>query len=500
MSHSRSARLRSTSRSPVSTARPARGPSRPLRSAVALALLAATATHAAPGDVDVTYAEDGVLFIDGAGHGRDDVQALLALPGGGVVGAGGIDDGLPRSGDMGIVQLTPSGALDPQFGEGGIVLIDGGGDADQAWAMLRQPDGKLVVAGSLERDSYLDFGIVRLNADGSPDSGFGEDDGSGARTGRLHVNTGADEFVHDTAHALARQSDGKLVMAGDTEVTEDGTNWVRFALVRVDADGSVDSAFGSNDDGIVVSPASQHSPGEQWDEVVTAIALRRDGSLPADDRITVVGYGFAGEYSLVRRYLADGQPDTSFDGDGTLVIHHRNDEGDVVGFSEIAHAVLQEDGKLLVTGESGERAFTVMRFHADGRLDTGFGVGGRASVRFSAEGDYDIPGALALQADGRILLAGYFSNPATSYDLDFGVARLLPDGSPDTSFGGGDAVAIHPLSAREDIATALAVLPDGAIVAAGFATPDDNDLALTDMAFLRLQGDRSPLLKDGFED
>src|SRR5690606_19030827 len=126
------------------------------------------------------------VFIDATVR-HDAVRALLPLPDGSVLAAGTLDNGIPSSSDLAVVRLTPEADLDLALGNNGAALADTGTDGDHGHALLRQPDGRIVVAGALESGAYLDFGIARFLADGSPDTSFGEPDG-GARRGFARVN------------------------------------------------------------------------------------------------------------------------------------------------------------------------------------------------------------------------------------------------------------------------------------------------------------------------
>lgn len=469
------------------------------RLATALTLVLAgvsTAAFPAAGDLDLTFGADGVVFVDGL-VGNDRVRALLPLPDGSVLAAGYMDNGQPTTDDLAVLKLDPAGNPDLGFGTGGVAFANGGGDGDEAYALLRQPDGRIVAAGSLEPSAHPDFAIVRFNADGTLDTSFGESDGLGARRGFARANMGPDENVNDHATALARQSDGKFVLAGQGYADADGFRYARFSLVRFDANGDIDTSFGTDGNGKVFSPGTVFQAGE----FATGIALRRNGALPASNKVTVVGYVFAKSKALVRRYDANGTLDTTFDSDGVLTIDDALVNSVATGMYRINAAVLQEDGKLVVVGEARDRGFTFMRFNPNGSRDAGFGNNGRVSVKFSDTTREDLPYALALQADGKIVAAGHFTatyNGDTS--ADFGVVRLLPDGTPDPSFGDGQGRSTYPLTTDTDVAAAVAIMARGEVLAAGHAqriragAGSLND----DMAFLRLQGDPG-IFSDGFE-
>lgn len=135
------------------------------------------------------------------------------------------------------------------------------------------------------------------------------------------------------------------------------------------------------------------------------------------------------------RFRPDGAPDTTF-GSGGVV---STDFGGDLDFA--AAVALQTDGRIVVAGVEGDdsgagRDFALARYTAGGGLDATFGSGGRVTTDFG--GDMDDAQGVAVQPDGRIVVAGSVITAAGS--RDFGVVRYLPDGRLDPSFGGSGAV------------------------------------------------------------
>jgi len=181
-----------------------------------------------------------------------------------------------------------------------------------------------------------------------------------------------------------------------------------------------------------------------------------------DGRIVVAGAGYQSVGAL--RYNADGSPDTSFDRDG--VASTTFDKAVAVWA-----AALQSDGKLLVAGDYGTRAL-VVRYRADGRPDAAFDADGIVSTDLGT-GTTASARALALQADGRVVVAGTVHG-ANAQATDFFVARYLADGSLDASFGTNGVVVtdvgkLDPLAggAASDSASGVVVQADGRIVVTG---------------------------------
>jgi uncharacterized delta-60 repeat protein len=238
------------------------------------------------------------------------------------------------------------------------------------------------------------------------------------------------------ATAVAVQPDGRIVVAG---VAGDEVGGGHFAVVRYLPDGSLDSAF--DGDGMAVTPIGERSG------MASAVAIDGQG------RIVVAGDDATARFALVR-YLPDGSLDPAFGGDGIVT----------TGFTsgrDIAHAVvIQPDGRIVVAGQAGTRVprFAVARYRPDGSLDPSFGGGdGKAMTRM---GIWGVASAVALQPDGRIVLAG---------SQGFGLVRYRRDGALDRSFGGdGRVMAATDTGLGMAFAHALAIRSDGKLVVGGF--------------------------------
>ena len=469
--------------------------SRPLSFTVALwfALAFSTAAIAAPGEPDLSFGVDGLVFVDTGSDNVDRIDGLAAAADGGLYATGALTVHATSGADLAVLRLRADGSLDPSFGDGGIAGIDSGGISDGGRAIAIQTDGKLLVAGRLNSGSYSDWAVARFNADGSVDSGFGEADGLGGRRGFVRLNVAPDTATNDEAVDLALQSDGRIVVAGIGYAIDGSFKYARFALARFTVDGELDASFG--DGGRVISPGQLF----QKSELPTAIAKRRDGRLPADDSITVIGYAQSASEAQVRRYQADGSLDPSFADGGVLRIADSPLTGSRSGIGRLHGAALLDDGRLVVAGAGNDRAFALLRIGSDGSIDTSFGTQGRTYVKFGDSVDNDEARALLLHADGRITAAGF----ATVIDgalksEDFALLRLRADGSVDPSFGDGQGRARYPLSLRRDEAYAIALQTQDRVAAAGFAV-DEAVTANHRAAFMRLLGsDR--IFRDGFRD
>ena len=350
-------------------------------------------------------------------------------------------------------KLTTQGVLNTSFGTLGKVTTTFGSGNDYAQAVAVQSDGKIVAAGYSWTGSNNDFVLARYNADGTLDTSFG----TGGKVA-TDITTS-----NDYGHAVAMQSDGKIVVAGYGWV---GSNQV-FALARYNADGTLDTSFGT-----VVS--GQTRSGKVTTDIASGIDHGNAVAVQPDGKIVVAGTNGSGSGRLfaLARYTADGALDTDFSSDGKVTT-------DVTSGSDQAYAVaVQPDGKIVVAG-SGNSDFALARYTADGDLDTSFSSDGKVTTPFGSGGDHGR--AVAVQPDGKIVVAG-FSLVAGQGD-DFALARYTADGDLDTSFSSDGKVTTHFGSGnrggRIHVGTAVAMAHGGKIVVAGYGhNGSNNDFAL----------------------
>ncbi|MEX2579246.1 MAG: cadherin-like beta sandwich domain-containing protein, partial [Verrucomicrobiales bacterium] len=296
-----------------------------------------------------------------------------------------------------IARLNADGSLDAGFdpgdGAGGSVVL----------AVAVQADGKVLVGGEFTSfDGVARNRIARLNADGSLDAGFDPGDGAGG-----------------TVRAVAVQADGKVLVGGV------------IGIVRLNADGSLDTGFAPGD-----------GPGGQ----VHAVAVQADGKVLIGGAFT----HFDGTSRFrIARLNSDGSLDTDF----------VPDPGVGSGAETTVYSVaVQADGKILVggwfTSYDGVPSNRIARLNVDGSLDTGFDPGdGASSAVYS----------VAVQADDKVLVGGQF----TSFDgvARNRIARLNADGSLDAGFDPGDGAG--------GTVRAVAVQADGKVLVGGqFSTFD----------------------------
>lgn len=392
---------------------------------------------AASGDLDPSLDGDGRALTDFGGFDR--AFAVVAQPDGKVVAAGA-SSSTGGADDFALARYDLDGSLDASFGAAGTSLTSFGLFA-QASALVRQPDGKLVAAGtSIGQATGIGFTLARYTTGGTLDTSFGF-------SGSVHDNF---DNIGAVARALVVQPDGKLVAAG---FSFSSVSSIDFALARYNADGVLDTSFGSGGHAVVSAAGEQRA---------FAVAIQQDGKL-------VAAGTSAGDFALAR-FNESGIPDPNF-GPGGIKLF------DFGGFDTANAVVVQPDGKLVAAGLSGAGSnadFALVRFNEDGTPDTTFGFNGRRLVDF---GDLDDARALVLRPGGKLVAAG-FSN--TGNDTDFVVVQFNNDGSLDTSFGSnGVARTSFSSSTSREGAFAVTLDTDGKLVAAGTSDAGgDLDFAL----------------------
>jgi uncharacterized delta-60 repeat protein len=327
-----------------------------------------------------------------------------------------------------------NGGLDITFNGTGKVTTAWAPDADGANCSALQSDGKIVVAGYAFNGTNNVFAIGRYNINGTIDNTL---NGSGKVL--LAIGSGYDE-----ARGVAVQSDGKIVIAG---YSWNGSN-NDITVVRLNSNGSLDITFGG--DGIVTTDIDGRS------DEAHGMAIQSDG------KILVVGYtdnGSNNDISVVR-YNTDGTADNTFSNDGivTTAIGSSHDEAKCIA--------LQSDGKIVVSGYSHNGIngdIAVARYSNTGTLDNTFGSNGIVVTDINSK--YQESHSLAIQTDGKIVVAGYTDTESNGSDAL--LLRYSDSGILDNTFD-GDGKVLTTISANDDLIRSIDIQSDGKIVATGY--------------------------------
>ncbi|MBL0141440.1 MAG: hypothetical protein IPP91_05095 [Betaproteobacteria bacterium] len=251
-----------------------------------------------------------------------------------------------------------------------------GASVDVATAVAWQ-SGQLVVAGNTFNGTHNDAAVIRVGVPGlAMDATFGT-------SGKSVFSFGSGD---SNVAGAAVQADGKIVVAGSVF---NGTDY-DFALARLNANGTLDSSFGSG--GMVVTPIGAGN------DFGRAVAIQSDGLIVVAGTV----YSSLTESNVaVARYTTAGALDTTFNGTGFRSIPF------AAGVDDARALAIQPDGRILVTG-SGQNGATkdviVARLTTAGALDTFFNATGKVTTSFSA-GD-DEANAVIVQANGAIVVGG----------------------------------------------------------------------------------------------
>jgi len=336
-----------------------------------------------------------------------------------------------------LVRYNSDGSLDTTLKGSGKLTTAVGKDCHGKGVAL-QGDGKIVVAGySFKAGGGQCFTVLRYTADGSLDTSF-------ADSGKVTTNVGT---KYASAESVTIQSDGKIVVAGDS-FNASGNN--DFAVVRYNANGTLDMSF--NETGKATADFGAHDYGR-------SVAVHGDG------RIVVTGYTTKSYESkkecALACFKANGSLDTTFNGTGEVTTNFGGD-----GNAEGRSVAVQTDGKIVVIGYAtagNTEEFALARYNADGTLDTSFGDSGQVMTDVGISGSNAT--GVALQKDGKIVVVGYaVNNSGTNYD--FACVRYNTDGKVDQSFGDGGKV-MTSVGQGDGKANSVAVQSDGKIIVAG---------------------------------
>jgi uncharacterized delta-60 repeat protein len=416
----------------------------------------------ADGSLDSSFSGDGIGIYDFSEN--DTFDAMIVDSSGRPVLAGySFVVGQFADPLVAVARVATNGALDTTFNStstlpGTFFKTLQGGSVDQGAAVVRQGVGlnadKLVVIGSTDTGSQTDVGLVRYGTTGALDTSFSAD-------GKATADDGG---RNDAPSAAAVQSDDKVVVVGSSYGTSGAP---RATVMRFNANSELDTTF----DGDGIATLTVGTNANQWD----AVALAADGDILVGGTVS----DSAGDWDLfVGRYNSNGSPDTGFNSTGRVRLS-------LGGNVDQVHAIaLQPDGKILVAGSTfintSAQHFAVVRFNANGSADTTFGGGDGIVITPIGSGTFprNVITGMAVQADGRIVVAGNGNDGGNSTNNVIRLARYLSNGDLDPTFGSGGVVSTNLGATRFDRAEGLALQRDEKIVVFGhsqelFVTRDD---------------------------
>jgi uncharacterized delta-60 repeat protein len=385
--------------------------------------------HMPTGGLDPSFGVDGKLilpYVEGSGEYR---YRVIVQPDGKILACGGKENGSVSNTDFAAFRYNSDGTLDDTFGTGGKVVVPITGAYDEAYDLELQPDGKIVLFGySFVSGNGFDFSAARLNADGSLDNTFDSD-------GRVIVGVSTSS---DIPGKVLVQPDGKLVLVGTTTVGGAQDN----ALVRVNADGSLDPTFGDN--GVVINSIAA------GDDVGLDAVLQADGKIVTSGGV-ILGGGGADVGTAIVRYNPNGSVDTSFATNGVFTTG--------LGFFAGNAIVLQSDGKIIGFGF--------------GLTSGGASLGASVPPHEAAMRKNPLPGGIknSLGRSPQTNASGAGEN------WGFATQRLTSNGAPDLSFGPAGRTLLAIGTSHNDYGFEVVFQPDGKFLVAGVthtSTTGDN--------------------------
>jgi uncharacterized delta-60 repeat protein len=296
--------------------------------------------------------------------------------------------------------------------------------------IVLQSDGKILICGGFT--SYSGFSgrnrLIRLNSDGTVDTAFCANASDGTKFAAA-------------VNAISVQSDGKILVGG--AFTSYGGTLGRDYFIRLNSDGTLDTAFCVN-----------AADGSKFNTSIDSIAIQSDGKILVGGLFTNYA-GTTGRNRLIR-----------LNSDGTLDTAFCTNAVDGTKFNNIIYSlVVQSDGKILVGGNFANYAGTttrnnLIRLNSDGTLDTAFCANASDGTKFNAT-----VSSIAIQTDGKILIGGFFNNYAGTAGRDR-LVRLNSDGTVDSTF----CFFATDSAKFNNTVTAIAVQADGRILVGGFFT------------------------------
>jgi len=333
--------------------------------------------HLPNGTIDTSFGTNGGVFVDIKGTNRfDQANVVVIQPDGKILVAGSAGLATDNStAHFGFIRLNTNGTLDTTFGTGGKTSFAVGNNSstpnNRVFDMKLQSDGKIVAVGKASNtSSFSDFGIVRLNADGSLDTDFSND-------GKYTVDLG---YVLDEAtHLNINTANGKILIAGETNSN--------LGLAMINDDGSLDTTFGTGGKMIVDFDNSL---------IFSGVAFQNDGKI-------LVSGNESGDI-VVYRVDANGTLDTSFGTNGKTITDL--DSGSVDKSSKTL--IIQPSGEIIVIGETNTGStnyFALVRYTSSGQLDTTFSNDGIVLTNFGP--GFNSTTSAVFQPDGKLVVAGF---------------------------------------------------------------------------------------------
>ena len=387
-----------------------------------------------------------------------------------------------------VIVASGPGNLDTTFNYTGVVTTTVNGKNISGTSVVIQPNGRILVAGTLQNSINQNFVVTRYLPNGKPDKTFN-------LTGTVIAPVGDGYLLGSD---IAIQSNGRIIVAGSDDF---GAGKFQIAAVRYQQNGSLDTTFANGgvlttstsngndfgyavsvqpDDNILIagrldteSAILRYTVTGTLDSTFNGDGIAKIDSISGEvydldiknDKIIAVGVAIQHHTSnfLVTRYNVNGKLDTTFNSIGVVTTSITTGTNDI-GFNGVA---VQSNNKIVAAGEGRDSnnapVIILVRYNANGSLDTEFNGTG---VVTTSIGSGVAAAKVAVQADGKIVVVGTGIEDSKS---KFVVVRYNPDGSLDAEFGDAGIVT-SIFEVNGNTGRAVAIQNDGKIVVAGFGS------------------------------
>ncbi len=343
--------------------------------------------HNTDGTLDISFNTTGKKQID-FGSAYEYCNSVLLQSDNKLLLAGS------SNGNAALARLLPNGDYDTQFSDDGkLTLSFGPGNGASFQKVLQQPDGKIIAIGEAYNTSSFDFAAARFNADGSIDPTFGD----GGKT-TINFNN-----YNDFGRNAALQTDGKIIVAGAAKSSNGNSS---IALLRLNADGSPDSSFGTSGKTTLTLSGSADDYAE-------------DVILLANGKILLGGYT-AGDF-VVLRYNTNGSPDNTFGTNGYTITDFDNFQDKAFALAVDNSGKIYLGGRGYETGNGGLFHFAIAKYTSEGSLDNTFDTDGKMTIVMGA--DQSTIADMQIQGDGKLLISGQSTNIAGGF-TEFALLRI----------------------------------------------------------------------------
>lgn len=399
------------------------------------------------GMLDIDFGDEGTRRFTYTDKGARAMDLILLEDNSIILGVNSefIQSGATYNRGFYIYKLTNDGEIDTSFGQNGQLYFPNNGTNSSYFnSILLQFDGKILIMGTIEKESKL----IRITQNGNFDPTFG--------------NAGIQDM--DSGYKIAQQSTGKIIVQSQFF---DGYNNM-YSFSRRNIDGSLDTTFGNN--GIQITDVTNY----RFD---LCFAIKIDW----EDKILAAGpsYNNGDDYHpVITRFNENGTLDTSFGNNGTIITTFgpESNLGEIDDIAVLGDKIILGGNYQYYGGTGGFGGIkpAVAKFNNNGTLDQTFGQGGKVVMDTYLDAN-DRLRSIAVQRDGKILLGGGASSPFPIVHSFFFIHKLNSDGSIYQDFGDNGIFITDFEGSETNYVTDLLLQTDNKVLAFGVTTDANNE-------------------------